>query len=104
MIGRMDATAPFQVTPPRAQTGTDMPRGGLTASVSETGNLALDGDPMTLSELLSASEAALSENLDLRIRINADGATALRHVLPLIEMLKANGADNIVLVVSPDAG
>ena len=27
LIGRMDATAPFDVTPPTATTGTDMPAG-----------------------------------------------------------------------------
>ena len=66
LIGRMDATAPFNVTPPQAQTGTDMP--------------------------------------DTRLRINADGATALLHVLPLVERLKQAGATDIVLVVTPDAG
>ena len=42
LIGRMDATAPFDVTPPTAGTGADMPAGGITVSVSETGQIALD--------------------------------------------------------------
>lgn len=104
LIGRMDATAPFSVRPPLAVTGTDMPAGGLTASVSADGALALDGELMALDSLLSASERALSKSQDLRIRVNADGSTTLRHVLPLVEDLKNIGARDIVLVVTPDTG
>jgi biopolymer transport protein ExbD len=104
LIGRMDATAPFNVTPPQAQTGTDMPSGGLTVAVGVDGQLALDGAESTLSGLLSASEAVLEGAPDTRLRINADGATALLHVLPLVERLKQAGATDIVLVVTPDAG
>lgn len=104
LIGRMDATAPFQVAPPIATTGTDMPAGGLTASVSATGALALDGTSISLEALLNASESVLAKSPDTRIRINADGGTALRHVLPLVEDLKGIGAEDIVLVVTPDAG
>ena len=104
LIGRMDATAPFSVIPPVAGTGTDLPQGGLTASVSADGALAMDGEEMTLNTLLSAAEAVLSNSPGTRLRINADGTTALRHVLPLVERLKSVGAADIVLVVTPDAG
>ena len=43
LVGRMDANAPFEVTPPYAETGGDMPAGGATISVSESGALAFDG-------------------------------------------------------------
>ena len=46
-IGRMDATAPFEVTPAVAVTGTDMPGGGVTLSISAEGALALDGQEVT---------------------------------------------------------
>ena len=104
LIGRMDATAPFRVTPPVAITGADMPSGGLTVSVSADGALALDGQSTALEGLLSASESALADNPGTRLRINADGATTLRHVLPLVDRLTAIGATDIVLVVTPDAG
>lgn len=103
LIGRMDATAPFSVAPPVAQTGADLPSGGLAASISSTGALALDGEAIDLSGLLSTSEAILRASPETRVRINADGTTALRHVLPLIESLKQVGASDIVLVVTPDA-
>ncbi|MDA8586552.1 biopolymer transporter ExbD [Rhodobacteraceae bacterium] len=104
LIGRMDATAPFNVTPPEAQTGADLPSGGLTVSVAQDGRIALDGAETTLSGLLSASETVLEAEPDTRMRINADGSTALLHVLPLVERLKQVGASDIVLIVTPDAG
>ena len=99
LIGRMDATAPFAVTPPVAETGADMPAGGITVSVAETGEVAVDGvataDAMTL--LLPRVEAR-PETL---IRINAHHAAELRHILPLIAALEAAGAAEVALVVTP---
>ena len=43
LVGRLDATAPFAVKPPVGTTGTDLPAGGVTLSLSPTGELALDG-------------------------------------------------------------
>ncbi|MFD2853819.1 ExbD/TolR family protein [Seohaeicola zhoushanensis] len=43
LIGRMDATAPFDVIPPVAASGSDMPAGGATLSIAADGALALDG-------------------------------------------------------------
>ena len=37
LIGRMDATSPFEVLPPITTTGTDMPAGGATVSIGPTG-------------------------------------------------------------------
>lgn len=104
LIGRMDTTAPFRVTPPVAVTGSDMPAGGLTVAVGADGALALNGASVGRDALLSAAEAALRADPALRLRLNADGLTPLRHVLPLIEELKARGAGDVVLVVTPDAG
>ena len=99
LIGRMDATAPFDVSPPIAQTGSDMPAGGITLSVSATGFMALDGVPNAdpLPQLL----ATLTSAPDTLIRINAHRDTELRHILPLIARLEAAGAQDVALVVTP---
>ncbi len=101
LIGRMDATAPFDVSPPVAQTGADMPAGGLTLSVSIDGTLALDGTEVTGPSALLQVQAALDGNPDLLIRINAHQDAALREVLPLIAEFEASGARDVVLVVTP---
>ncbi|MEP5729444.1 MAG: biopolymer transporter ExbD [Sulfitobacter sp.] len=99
LIGRMDATAPFEVTPPIATTGSDMPAGGITLSVSVDGAMAVDGQPtddpvhLILKQLLKTPEAL--------IRINAHHNAELRHILPLIGVLEAAGAQDVALVVTP---
>ena len=103
LIGRMDATAPFDVTPATAQTGSDMPGGGATLSISETGEMALDGTAIQSEEMLQAIAERLSANPTLLIRINAHKAAELRHILPLVAQIEAMGARDVVLVVTPAA-
>ena len=102
LIGRMDATAPFNVAPPMAVTGADLPAGGVTISISSEGALALDGTTTSSDTLLATLQRQLSTDRNVRVRVNADGATVLRHVLPLVDQLKALGASDVVLIVTPD--
>lgn len=99
LIGRMDATAPFEVTPPIAATGADMPAGGITLSVSADGQMAVDGTPTTdaLAQLLPR----ITDAPETLIRINAHQDAELRHILPLIARLEAAGAADVALVVTP---
>lgn len=99
LIGRMDATAPFEVSPPLAATGSDMPAGGITLSVSAAGDMAVDGTPTTAPlDILLDQIAQAPETL---VRINAHHAAELRHILPLIAALEAAGAQDVALVVTP---
>lgn len=99
LIGRMDATAPFDVTPPFAATGTDMPAGGVTLSVSATGDTAVDGAPTDAPPDLLLQRIA--QNPETLVRINAHHAAELRHILPVIAALEAAGAREVALVVTP---
>lgn len=101
LIGRMDATAPFDVVPPVAQSGTDMPAGGATVSVSQTGDLALDGTSVSQPELYTTLTRMLDQNPDLRVRVNAHRDAELRYVLPLVAKTEALGVHDVVLVVTP---
>jgi len=101
LIGRMDATAPFDVMPPIATTGSDMPAGGATVSVAADGALALDGREVTRAGLDERLAAMLAEDPGLRVRINAHRDAELRHVLPLLSAAEAMGVPDVVLVVTP---
>ena len=103
LIGRMDATAPFDMLPPVATTGADMPAGGMTLSISATGALALDGRPMTRADLPGALAQAATDKPDLLLRVNAHRDAELRHVLPLIGLAEEAGVAETVLVVTPAA-
>ena len=103
LIGRMDATAPFNVTPAIALTGSDMPGGGATIAIGATGQIALDGTEVDSTELLSALRSQLAEAPTTLIRINAHKDSELRNVLPLVAQIEALGARDVVLVVTPAA-
>ncbi|RDC74048.1 biopolymer transporter ExbD [Rhodovulum sp. 12E13] len=104
LAGRMDATAPFEVTPPEALAGADMPGGGATLSVAADGALALDGVEIAAAGLDGAVAARLDARPGLFFRVNAHREAELRHVLPLVARLEALGARDAALVVTPDAG
>jgi biopolymer transport protein TolR len=103
LIGRMDATSPFDLVPPTAFTGTDMPAGGITVSISAAGDLALDGLASDRTSLIFDIATRLSNEPALMVRVNADKSAELRHVLPLVGEIEAIGAREVVLVVTPNA-
>lgn len=101
LIGRLDATAPFDVTPATALTGSDMPGGGVTVSISAVGALAIGGDAMDRGALLRQIAEQLQDAPDTLIRLNAHRDAILSEVLPLAAALEELGARDVVLVVTP---
>lgn len=104
LIGRMDATAPFEVDPPHAVSGRDMPAGGITLAVAADGALALDGAALAAADLAPALAGQLADDPALRLRINAHRQAELRRVLPLVAEAEALGFTDVVLVVTPEKG
>jgi len=102
VIGRMDATAPFELAPPLAVTGADMPGGGITLAIAATGTLALEGEPLDEPAALDAIAAALARSPAQLIRINAHRALPLHRLLPLVAAIESLGARDVVLVVTPE--
>ena len=103
LVGRMDATAPFEIAPPIAMVGTDLPGGGAMIMLSADGALALDGLATDADALRAELQPRLAAEPGLSLRINADSTAALRHLLPLVAELEALGGREIVLVVTPAA-
>lgn len=101
LVARLDASAPFQVVPPLAVTGQDMPGGGVTLSVAQDGALAVNGNSVTKDSWLDAVKEARTRDTAMLIRLNAHRMVALRHVLPLIETLETAELGDVVLVVTP---
>ncbi len=103
LIGRMDATAPFEVRPATAFTGSDMPAGGATVSIGITGTLALDGTQTDVPALLDSLALQLGTDPDLLVRINAHRDAVMADLLPLVAEIEALGARDISLVVTPES-
>lgn len=104
IVGRMDATAPFDVLPPVGATGRDLPSGGLTVSAAPDGRYAVGDQMLDRAALLSLAKTRIAADDQLLIRINADRDTELRYVLPVISDLEAAGAKQVVLIVTPNLG
>jgi len=102
MVGRMDATAPFEVTPPISTAGESLPKGGTTIAIAEDGRLALDGVEIELAALLTRVASLLESNASLRVRVNAHGDSRLQKLLPLVTALEKEGVQDVVLVVTPN--
>ena len=102
LIGRMDATAPFDVTPATSQSGSDMPGGGLTVAISAEGDLAVDGALATAQEVLALLQERLAADPGVLVRVNAHKDAELRRILPLVAELKDAGARDVMLVVTPE--
>lgn len=102
LIGRMDATSPFEVRPATARTGSDMPAGGATLAIGATGVLALDGIETSRAGALQALETRLAQEPDLLLRVNAHRDALLQDVLPLVARIEALGARDVMLVVTPE--
>lgn len=103
IVGRMDATSPFEIVPPVSFSGTDLPGGGVMLAVGRDGQIAIDGLDVARSTVVEHLESTLAEQPEVQIRLNAHKEAALRHILPLVGKLEAAGATNIVLVVTPNA-
>ena len=102
LIGRMDASSPFEVTPALSVTGTDMPGGGITLSISKNGEFALDGKQIQKNEIEDKIEKLVDKDADLLLRVNAHKNTALRYVLPIIARIEKLGLKDIIIVVTPE--
>lgn len=108
LAGRMDATAPFAVTPPVSALGGPLAQGGVTVSIAADGALALNGAPAAAEAVVAAvaalaAEARAATDGGPFVRLNADAAAPLRHLLPLAAALAEAGAGEVVLVVTPAA-
>lgn len=104
LIGRMDATTPFEMLPPISQNGSDMPAGGFTVAIGANGSLAFNGLEIERRVLVESFTQRLANTPDLLVRINSHKDTELRFVLPLVAEFEKIGAQDVVLVVTPPPG
>jgi biopolymer transport protein ExbD len=103
LAGRLDATAPFAMTPPVSALGGPLAQGGLTVSIGPDGALALDGAPAEAAAAVAAVAAEAAAGASPFVRLNADADAPLRHLLPLAAALAEAGAREVVLIVTPAA-
>ncbi|WP_294221655.1 biopolymer transporter ExbD [uncultured Shimia sp.] len=101
LVARLDASAPFEVIPPNATSGRDMPGGGVTVSIARDGRIAVNGTAYDAEAWLAKTKQAAQRDQATILRVNAHRTTPLRFVLPVTEALDAAAIGEVVLVVTP---
>ena len=103
LVGRMDATSPFELSPPISVNGDSLPSGGFTVSLAVDGRLALDGVERPRGEIVERLRAvAAASDEPLLVRINAHAGAPVRHLLRLVTALESLAKGDVVLVVTPE--
>ncbi|WP_299425980.1 biopolymer transporter ExbD [uncultured Shimia sp.] len=101
LVARLDASAPFEVIPPNANSGRDMPGGGVTISIAQGGEIAVNGTVYDSRAWLEQTMLVAQRDQATLLRVNAHRTTPLRFVLPITEALQAAALGEVVLVVTP---
>jgi biopolymer transport protein ExbD len=89
----------------------DLPQGAtgestasiLSVSVTRDGALFLDGQPIADREFRARVRSAYAQNHELRAVIAADGGSAHRSVVHVIDLLRQERVTRFALNVDPDA-
>ncbi len=102
LVGRMDATSPFEFSPPISVDGDSLPSGGVTVSLAVDGRLALDGVVRPRDDIVERLHAVVAASDEpLLVRINAHAGAPVRHLLRLVTALEGLAKGDVVLVVTP---
>lgn len=102
LVGRMDATSPFELSPPISLNGDALPAGGVTVSLAVDGRLALDGVVRPRGDIVERLRAVVAASEEpLLVRINAQAGAPVRYLLRLVTALESLERGDVVLVVTP---
>jgi biopolymer transport protein ExbD len=102
LVGRMDATSPFELSPPISVNGDALPAGGVTVSLAVDGRLALDGVVRPRGDIVERLRAVVAASDEpLLVRINAQAGAPVRYLLRLVTALESLEKGDVVLVVTP---
>jgi biopolymer transport protein ExbD len=98
VVGAINVSDPFEVTPPESASETLTSPQSLSISLSQSGQLALDGERVSRDELLTALRAKLAEQPLIAIDVKADEQLPGNHLILLMEELQQIGIDKLHLL------
>ena len=104
LAGKLTASDPFQVQPPRSLSeGPTVQRDSLVL-VGADGRLALDGVVMAGTGLKAALAERLAGANEVRVRLKADGRAEAARVVAVMELLREAGVERLKLLTVPEGG
>ena len=104
LAGRLAASDPFDVAPPRSVSEGQIDAQDLLVLVGADGQLALDGEEIERGALQAAVAHRLEQSLAIRVRLKADADASATSVILILEILRDAGVKQLMLLTVPEAG
>lgn len=102
LAGRLSASDPFQVEPPRSSAESATEAQEAVVLVSTDGRLALDGRVLDEPALSQAVAERLRSEPATQIRLKADGRADAAEVVRILELLRDAGVERLKLLTVPE--
>ena len=104
LAGRLAASDPFEIAPPRSSSERAADRQEMLVLVGADGQLALDGAVMDETALKAAVTDRLAGDGTARLRLKADGRAEATQVVAVMELLREAGVGRLTLLTVPGGG
>jgi biopolymer transport protein ExbD len=101
LAGRLSASDPFKIDPPRSAGAGKVEIEQLLVQVGADGRLALNGEELEESALTAAVAAQVGEGVPAAVRLKADGGVEAVRVVAIMELLRAAGIETLQLLTVP---
>lgn len=102
LAGRLSASDPFQVEPPRSSAESPTEAQETVVLVAPDGRLALDGQVLDEPALSQAVAERLRSDPATQVRLKADGRADAAEVVRIMELLRDAGVERLKLLTVPE--
>lgn len=103
LAGRLAASDPFEIAPPKSQSEGPAERQELLVLVGADGRLALGNEVMEAEALKAAVADRMQSAEGVAVRLKADSNAAAIEVVAVMELLRDAGVEKLKLLTVPEA-
>lgn len=101
LAGKLAASDPFEIAPPQSASESSIGAEVLLVQVGAEGQLALEGEILTKSDLQTAVTERMSADPNTPIQLKADAAAKATEVVAVMQLLRAAGVERLRLLTQP---
>lgn len=101
LAGRIAASDPFDITPPRSASESQAGPRDMLVLVDGEGRLALDGEVMDKARLAETVAERVMGQEQVRVRLKADSRVEAAGVVAVMEILREAGVERLKLLTVP---
>lgn len=101
LAGKLAASDPFEIAPPQSASESSIGVEVLLVQVGADGQLALEGEILTQSDLQAAVTERMSAAPNTPVQLKADAAANATDVVAVMQLLRAAGVERLRLLTQP---